>query len=915
MMGINGSLDALINSEDYSIEDAIKETRKTPWRREPFSVQSWGCWFHKIAPYGGRITPGFAHWLVRLFAKGDDVILDPFCGVGTIPLEANLQGKNSIGIDLNPYAFVIANAKMERKPIEEQLNYLDNLQFDSSYVKLEDLPPFILEYYHPQTLKDIIAVRDCLIRDKKDFLLGCLIGISQGHRPGHLSKPCAWTIPYKPKEENLYREVIPRLKEKVKRTYRGNFNYSPCGKVYQADSRNMPIGDDSVDIIISSPPYFDTLNYTNENRLRLGVMGYDVKDRKKLDEILIQNKNTYLQEMEVVIREMHRVLKDEKLAILVLGDCHRGKTIINTAKEIQTIMERNGFDYITTINDEIPANKSVQRTLNVNEEKIRESRIDRILVMRNIKKPNDNNMNKSDTIYNMHSYWTKQPISTIREQIIKYTKPGDTIIDCFSGSGMTGLAASLSGRNALLYDLSPVCCHITNGYCTPINTKLLDEECKVLVSKIKKRLTPKYQTKCEKCGALCNTSFSILGEVDKFDDEKIHTGFDKLNEMRSKKKISSNRKGAKFDCFELLEIVYVCSCSKGKQRKKADEIDITKEFLLNETEWYPEVEFFGSESKRNLKKNITNVSEIYSKRNISSLSIIKAEINKIEDEKIKQFFMFIFTSILFNCSLMSVYRNYENTSIKMGTLYIPSVIKDNNVLDSFIRKCKTMIKEKKQLNKNYKGNVSINLMDAKCINLKENSIDYAYIDPPYSDIINYSQLNVIWESWLNDLTDNKEEIIVNNSENKNLDFYQYGLTMAFKNVYKALKNNSKMTIIFNHPKVESWIALQNAIYDAGFTSLDIRRPERIVSTSKTASQLSTNKVVQDFLILTFKKDIKSSKQLFELSDNEYELIINKILIEADTNGYESKTDKFDYLMNRLINVYVIKPFNVSDFLS
>ena len=384
-MSIIKTLDNCARPDGYSLEEAINVARDAPWRKKPFSVQSWGSWFHKIAPYGGRLTPAFAHWLVRLFSKPNDVVLDPFCGIGTVPLEANFQGRNSVGIDLNPYAYVISKAKMHREPVENHVNYLDSLIFDSSSVSLEELPAFILEYYHPQTLKDIIAIRNILTEENKFFLLGCLIGISQGHRPGHLSKPCAWTIPYKPLEEDLYREVIPRLKEKVLRTYRGGFNYSPSGEIFCADSRAMPLSDNSVDIIISSPPYFDTLDYTNANRLRLGIMGYNVEDRKKLNDELIQNKNTYLPEMEKVVIEMSRVLKPESLAILVLGDWHRPNKIVNTAEEIQKIMCKYDFEYISTIADGIPVNKSVQRTLRSNGNDEKELRYDRILIMRSTK--------------------------------------------------------------------------------------------------------------------------------------------------------------------------------------------------------------------------------------------------------------------------------------------------------------------------------------------------------------------------------------------------------------------------------------------------------------------------------------------------------------------------------------------------
>lgn len=369
--------------EEKNLDQKIEIAKKCPWHNSIYGKQSWGSWFHKISPYAGRLTPSFAHWLVKLFSEKGQTILDPFCGIGTVPLEANLQGRQSIGIDLNPYAVAISRAKMDREPMETQIEYLEKMMLDTTDVDLTQFSDWIRSYYNEDTLKEIVVARDRFKEDGKDFLLGCLIGISQGHRPGHLSKPCAWTIPYKPKEDNSYRAVIPRMIEKVRRTYKGEYNLSPCGKIYHADSREMPLEDCSIDCIISSPPYFDTLDYINENRLRIGVMGYSVEDGKEIRDKLITNKNTYLSEMEKVITEMDRVLKTNGLCILVLGDWYRpNKPSVNTSEEIRKIMERYNFDYVDTVTDIIPPTKSVQRTTNSIEGYEKDERKDRILITR-----------------------------------------------------------------------------------------------------------------------------------------------------------------------------------------------------------------------------------------------------------------------------------------------------------------------------------------------------------------------------------------------------------------------------------------------------------------------------------------------------------------------------------------------------
>lgn len=74
---------------------------------------------------------------------------------------------------------------------------------------------------------------------------------------------------------------------------------------------------------------------------------------------------------------------------------------------------------------------------------------------------------KTSTSYRAHSYRTKVPPEAIQPFIRAFTRPGETIFDPFCGSGMTGVAALMEGRNAILSDLSPAAVHIARNYTTP----------------------------------------------------------------------------------------------------------------------------------------------------------------------------------------------------------------------------------------------------------------------------------------------------------------------------------------------------------------------------------------------------------------------------------------------------------------
>jgi len=98
---------------DLSPDNIIQNLKKLLWKQGVYSKQSWGNWLHRMAPYAGRMKPALAHWLIIFSTKEEDVILDPFCGIGTIPLEANLLGRDSIGSDLNPYAYIVAVSEFD----------------------------------------------------------------------------------------------------------------------------------------------------------------------------------------------------------------------------------------------------------------------------------------------------------------------------------------------------------------------------------------------------------------------------------------------------------------------------------------------------------------------------------------------------------------------------------------------------------------------------------------------------------------------------------------------------------------------------------------------------------------------------------------------------------------------------------
>lgn len=345
----------------------------------------------QIAPFVGKMKCTMAAALIRAFSNEGDTILDPFSGCGVVPLESLILNRCGIGNDLHPYAYTITRAKLYAPTglsaaLKIAEHYITMAEQTADLIILDDVPDWVRKFFHPRTLQETLALTTLLKAHEQWFLLGCVLGILQHVRPGFLSYPASHLTPYLreamyPRNEHPkmyeYRDVRTRLLAKVERMYRRPVNISPkLGRtVLVDDARQLSLASESVDAIVSSPPYFDALDYGRDNRLRLWFLG--VSDYRIINPSLIRRPGTYLEEMRLCLVEMFRVLKPGRYCVLVLGDVAKNGSTKNTAELIGVIARDlpQPFAVEALINDEIPDERRSRRRTST-------TKIERILVLR-----------------------------------------------------------------------------------------------------------------------------------------------------------------------------------------------------------------------------------------------------------------------------------------------------------------------------------------------------------------------------------------------------------------------------------------------------------------------------------------------------------------------------------------------------
>lgn len=237
---------------------------------------------HQISPYIGKMKSTIARELIERYSEPGDLVVDPFAGSFTVPLEAVLLGRQALGADISPYAYVLGQAKLFPPSSYEEavLQAEELLRISESlpHIDLRKVPSWVRSFYHPKTLQEALKFRAACIEQNSPFFLACLLGILHHQRPGFLSYPSSHLVPYLrdkkfPRESYpelyAYRALRPRLLRKVARTYK---RFSPIGdlrrSVVYSSLERLPLPQDT-GCVITSPPYMNALDYGRDNRLRL----------------------------------------------------------------------------------------------------------------------------------------------------------------------------------------------------------------------------------------------------------------------------------------------------------------------------------------------------------------------------------------------------------------------------------------------------------------------------------------------------------------------------------------------------------------------------------------------------------------------------------------------------------------------
>jgi len=300
---------------------------------------------HEIS-YRACFKPQLPRFFIERLTTAQDIVYDPFLGRGTTMIEAALLGRRVTGCDINPLSLILTAPRLRPPIIRELRERLATVDWNYDGEFNQDL----LTFYHADTLREIYALRSHLVcrngndanSDVDDWIRMVATNRLTGHSPGFFSvytlPPNQALTPKRQQRINEMRQQIPprrsvpdliiRKTESLLQTVT-EFDRSHLRKaasdavlLTRSAEHTPEIKNNSVDLIVTSPPFLDVVDYATDNWLRCWFNGID---DSQIDIWTFRKPEEWVAAMQRVFGELRRVLKRGGYIAFEVGEVRRGK--------------------------------------------------------------------------------------------------------------------------------------------------------------------------------------------------------------------------------------------------------------------------------------------------------------------------------------------------------------------------------------------------------------------------------------------------------------------------------------------------------------------------------------------------------------------------------------------------------------
>lgn len=290
--------------------------------------------------------PGF---FINGLTEAGDTVHDPFMGRGTTPIQAAVMRRRAIGVDINPLSVLLTRPRLAPVALGAIEARLGEISDAGAWPTPDPLDDDLLAFYHPKTLARIKGLRQWFaeresggrIDSTDDWIRMVALNRLTGHSPGFFS---VYTMPPNQavsadsqRRINRRRNQTPPVRDVfaiIAKKSRSLLADGVQGTLPRPDLRCAPaeqtphIADASVDLVVTSPPFLDIVNYADDNWLRCWFAGIDPAAVPIAMHRTVEAWTSFVHD---VFRELARVVRPGGYVAFEVGEVRNAKVLLERA--------------------------------------------------------------------------------------------------------------------------------------------------------------------------------------------------------------------------------------------------------------------------------------------------------------------------------------------------------------------------------------------------------------------------------------------------------------------------------------------------------------------------------------------------------------------------------------------------------
>ena len=297
---------------------------------------------HEVS-YRACYKPQLPAYFIQQFCKKESTVYDPFMGRGTTLIEGQFHGHRVIGNDVNPLSKILTAPRLNPPTLEEITTRLSEIQLSTD----AEIDKELLVFFHEDTLQEIYGWRTYFQRKELDTVDTWLQMVAcsrlTGHSTGFFS---VFTLPpnlaasivaqrkinerrnQKPEYRDTKALVLRKSKQLLRHSLPERFRREDAMLLTESAETTPQIADESVDLVVTSPPFLDTIDYMQDNWLRMWFCRIEIEQGKIWQ---LKSLDAWVDKMTQVFVELRRVLRPCGRVAVEVGEVRNGTVLLENA--------------------------------------------------------------------------------------------------------------------------------------------------------------------------------------------------------------------------------------------------------------------------------------------------------------------------------------------------------------------------------------------------------------------------------------------------------------------------------------------------------------------------------------------------------------------------------------------------------